>query len=350
MAENLSQSELDYPFKLLEYIHGFRVSKAIFAACELGIFDLLATSPCALSAQQVAQALGISTDGTERLLNALVGIEILQVETQAEHKPVLYSSTDVAGVYLAKGGAKSLHNMAIYQSQTTYPLWNHLADAVREGKNQNEKVFGIPPEEIFQAIYRSEEDMLKFMGLMDCVWSLDGHDAVTAIDLAGFRNIVDLGGCTGALARHLTKAYPGSSVVVFDMPVVVEMAKKHFLRESDTFTFHSGDFFQNELPVGDLYILTRILHDWSDDKCLTLLKKIHDVCKPGGGVLLVEALLLENRRGPLQTQLFSLNMLMQTEGREHPPSEYTGMLRQSGFGDVQVCRTGKTYDVILALK
>lgn len=27
MAENLSQSELDYPFKLLEYFNGFRVSK-----------------------------------------------------------------------------------------------------------------------------------------------------------------------------------------------------------------------------------------------------------------------------------------------------------------------------------
>lgn len=27
MAEHLSQSELDYPFKLLEYFNGFRISK-----------------------------------------------------------------------------------------------------------------------------------------------------------------------------------------------------------------------------------------------------------------------------------------------------------------------------------
>lgn len=31
MAENLSQSELDYPFKLLEYFNGFRVSKVTFS-------------------------------------------------------------------------------------------------------------------------------------------------------------------------------------------------------------------------------------------------------------------------------------------------------------------------------
>lgn len=70
----------------------------------------------------------------------------------------------------------------------------------------------------------------------------------------------------------------------------------------------------------------------------------------GGGVLLVEAMLFENRRGPVMAQIFSLNMLVQTEGRERPPSEYTHMLRESGFQTVQVCRTGKSYDAILAIR
>ena len=41
---------------------------------------------------------------------------------------------------------------------------------------------------------RSEEEMLKFMGLMNSSWVLDGHDIVTAFSLSGFQNIVDLGG------------------------------------------------------------------------------------------------------------------------------------------------------------
>lgn len=44
------------------------------------MFDLLLKSHEAMSAQQVAQELGTSVDGTERLLDALVGIEILEVE------------------------------------------------------------------------------------------------------------------------------------------------------------------------------------------------------------------------------------------------------------------------------
>ncbi|XP_034433399.1 acetylserotonin O-methyltransferase 2 [Hippoglossus hippoglossus] len=348
MAEHLSQSELDYPFKLLEYFNGFRVSKVIFSACELGVFDLLLTSQEPLSAQHVARELSTSVDGIERLLDALVGIEILEVETK--DGTAVYSSTDVASLYLAKGSAKSLHDMIAYQSQTIYPLWNNMVDAVREGKNQNEKTFGLPSGDIFKAIYRSEEEMLKFMGLMNSSWVLDGHDIVTAFNLSGFQTIVDLGGCTGALAREMAKAYPSSSVTVFDLPQVVETAQKHFSQEDDTVVFQTGDFFSGEVPAADLYVLARIIHDWPEEKCVTLLKKIYDTCKPGGGVLLVEAMLFENRRGPIMAQIFSLNMLVQAEGRERPPSEYTHLLKTSGFLNVQVCRTGKSYDAILATR
>ncbi|XP_069017052.1 acetylserotonin O-methyltransferase 2 [Embiotoca jacksoni] len=349
MAEHLSQSELDYPFKLLEYFNGFRVSKVIFSACELGVFDLLLKSQEPLSARHVAQELSTSVDGTERLLDALVGIEILEVEKKKDGT-ALYSSTDVAGLYLARGSAKSLHDMIVYQSQTIYPLWNNLADAVREGKNQNKKTFGLPVEDVFQAIYRSEEEMLKFMGLMNSSWVLDGHDIVTAFNLSCFQRIVDLGGCTGALGREMSKAYPSSSVTVFDLPQVVETAQKHFCQEDDAVEFQTGDFFGGEIPAADLYVLARIIHDWPEEKCLTLLKKIYDTCQPGGGVLLVEAMLFENRRGPITAQIFSLNMLVQAEGRERPPSEYTLMLNKTGFHNVQVCRTGKSYDAILAIR
>lgn len=349
MAEHMSQSELDYPFKLLEYFNGFRVSKVIFSACELGVFDLMLKSQEPVSAQHVARELGTSEDGMERLLDALVGIEILEVE-QTEGTAALYSSTDVTNLYLAKGSPKSLHDMIIYQSQTIYPLWNNMVDAVREGKNQNEKTFGIPPEDVFQAMYRSEDEMLKFMGLMNSSWVLDGHDIVTAFNLSSFQKIVDLGGCTGALAREVAKAYPSSSVCVFDLPLVVETAQKHFSQENEAVTFQAGDFFDGQIPDADLYILARIIHDWSEEKCLALLKRLYNSCKPGGGVLLVEAMLFENRRGPVTAQIFSLNMLVQTEGRERPPSQYTLMLKQSGFHNVQLCRTGKSYDAILAIR
>lgn len=108
--------------------------------------------------------------------------------------------------------------------------------------------------------------MIKFMGLMNSSWVLDGHDVVRAFDLSRFQRIVDLGGkkplaaasrpsthenrlcslkprtgCTGALAHEVAKAYPSSSVVVFDLPGVVEAAQKHFPQENDAVAFESGE-------------------------------------------------------------------------------------------------------------
>lgn len=129
--------------------------QVIFSACELGVFDLLLKSQEPLSALEIALELGTSADGAERLLDTLVGIEILEVEMSGGTgevdlwaasvksvlsvcqvwcslvKTALYSSTDVANLYLAKGSAKSLHEMIVYQSQTIYPLWNNVTDAVR---------------------------------------------------------------------------------------------------------------------------------------------------------------------------------------------------------------------------
>lgn len=67
-------------------------------------------------------------------------------------------------------------------------------------------------------------------------------------------------------------------------------------------------------------------------------------------MLLVEVLLNEDRSGPVTSQLFSLNMLVQTEGKERTPSEYSKLLTDSGFRDIEVKATGKIYDAILGRK
>lgn len=53
-----------------------------------------------------------------------------------------------------------------------------------------------------------------------------------------------LPGCTGALAREVAKAFPSSSVTVFDLPHVVEMAQKHFAQDDDNITFQAGECLQ----------------------------------------------------------------------------------------------------------
>ncbi|ELV12575.1 acetylserotonin O-methyltransferase [Tupaia chinensis] len=219
-------------------------------------------------------------------------------------------------------------HMLQYLARSTYPCWGHLAEAVR-----------------------SAPERLQFTRGLQEVWSVHGRSVLTAFDLSPFPVVCDLGGSSGALAKECTALYPECTVTVFDIPEVVQMVKEHFsFPEEGRIHFHEGDFFKDRLPEANLFILARILHDWSDEKCSHLLQRVYHSCTPGGGILVVESLLDEDRRGPLTTLLYSLNMLVQTEGQERTASEYCSLISSAGFVDFQFKKTGHTYDAILARK
>ncbi|NXD07500.1 ASMT methyltransferase, partial [Nothocercus nigrocapillus] len=344
-----STEDLDYPQILFQYTNGFLVSKVLFTACELGVFDLLLESGEPLSSDAIAAHLGSSPIGMERLLDVCVGLKLLAVEMTREG--AYYRNTEISNLYLTKSSPKSQYHIMMYYSNTVYLCWHYLTDAVREGRNQYERAFGISPKDPFGAMYRSEEEMLKFMAGQNSIWSICGRDVLVAFDLSTFKHIYDLGGGGGALAQECISVYPNSTVTIYDLPKVVQVAKERFVpSEEHRITFHEGDFFKDSIPEADLYILSKILHDWDDDKCKQLLAKVHKACTPGGAVLLVESLLNDDKSGPLETQLYSMNMLVQTEGKERTPAEYSNLLQAAGFTEIQVQRTGKLYDAILGRK
>uniref|UniRef100_A0A8C5LZ99 Acetylserotonin O-methyltransferase n=1 Tax=Leptobrachium leishanense TaxID=445787 RepID=A0A8C5LZ99_9ANUR len=344
-----ASDELDYPVQLLEYKNGFMSSKVMFTACELGVFDLLYEAEEPLTAEDIASRLHLNTDGAERLLSACVGLKLLKVEMIKDE--AVYANSDLSSKYLVKSSPKSLYHIMMYYSKTIYMCWHFLPDAIREGKNQHERAFGISSKDIFEALYSSEDEMKNFMKHMDSVWTICGRDVITAFDLSMYHTVYDLGGCSGALAKQFVSENPSSTITIMDLPKVVEAAKKHFITEEEQqISFLEGDFFNDPIPEADLYIIARIVHDWKEDKCLQLLTKIYQSCRHGGAVLLVEALLSEDKSCAVTSQLYSLNMLVQTEGKERTPTEYQKLLTASGFTDIQVKITGKIYDAILGRK
>ncbi|XP_063300660.1 acetylserotonin O-methyltransferase-like [Pelobates fuscus] len=208
------------------------------------------------------------------------------------------------------------------------------------------------PEDIFFNLYRSEEQMMEFIQFMDSSWFLyDKAAVISAFDLSCFKIICDLGGCTGTLAKVCDSMYPTSSVILYDLPEIIQVTQEHFISKGDNrISFQKGNFFKDPLPDADLFILSRILHDWDDDTCLKLLKKIYMACKPGGGILIIEMLLNEDRTGPLIAHLNSILMLAITDGKERTLSAFKTLLETAGFKDIQLGTNGKIMEVILARK
>uniref|UniRef100_A0A8C6WHJ6 Acetylserotonin O-methyltransferase-like n=1 Tax=Neogobius melanostomus TaxID=47308 RepID=A0A8C6WHJ6_9GOBI len=347
VSENTEPEKADLQ-RIITLMDGFRSSKALFTASKMGVFDLLQKSP-GLDASQVAAEIKASVKGTRCLLEACVSLGLVTTCEKSHQKPV-YKNSTLAAQFLGSDSPFSLHGYIMHTDNAVWPLFSHLENAVREGTNQHEQAFGKKAQDLFQdSYYNSQALKLRFMSAMHSIAKVTGKAVATAFDLSAYKTACDLGGCTGAIAYELTKANPQMSVIVFDLAPVVEMREtfqpQHM--DMDRVSFMAGDFFKDDLPKADLYVLARILHDWSDEKVDILLEKIADTCNPGCGILLSEIFLNEDRSAPSRGLLQALSM---SPGRQRSAQEYCLLLERHGFTVKDMKYTDNLLDAMLCLK
>ena len=334
---------LPSPAVVLDLIEAFRRSKTMFAAASLGVFDLLGEG--AAAAPDIAGKLGTDEDATARLLESCTGLGLL------EKRGEQFANSEAAATYLRRASPHSFTGYVNYSNDVLYRMWDHLEDAVREGTHRWPQTFHSTGP-LFESFFPTEEKMRTFTMGMHGFGVLSSPAVAAAFDLSGFRHIVDLGGATGHLTIAVCEHYPEMRGTVFDFARVLKVAEEQIACSParERIRCVAGDFFADELPEGDLYALGRILHDWSPDKIARLLGKIYARLPEGGGLLIAERLLDDDKCGPVAAQMQSLNMLVCTEGKERSLGEYRALLEAAGFGDVRGVRTFKPVDAILALK
>jgi len=322
------------PTVVIDLIEAFRRSKTMFAAVQMELFDRMPAEP-----GQLAADLGAKPAALERLLDGCVSLGLLS-KTQGR-----YSNTPVAEEYLRRSSPCSLAGYVVYSDEVLYPMWGHLVNAVREGRPRWRQTFGVG--HIFEGFYKTDADMREFLRGMHGFGLLSSPPVAEAFDLSGFKRMVDLGGGTGHLAAACSARWPELKVAVFDLPKVLEVTRNY---APDGIEAIPGDFFADRLPDADLFALGRILHDWDDTKIALLLGRIHARLPAGGGLLIAEKLLEEDKGGPVPACMQSLNMLVCTEGRERSAAEYQELLHAAGFKRVEVKRTGAPLDALLAVR
>jgi acetylserotonin N-methyltransferase len=312
------------PAPILELIDAFRRSKTMFTAVSLGIFDGERPQGAAM----------------DRLLDACVGLGLLMKSGDE------YVNTPLADEYLARSSPRTLSGYIRYSNEALYRLWEHLDDAVIEGTSRWRQTFGTEGG-VFTHLFRTPEAQRDFLMGMHGFGMISSPAVIAAFDLSRFSSFVDLGGATGHLALAACEKCPAMKATLFDLPSVVEVAKEYV---GDRVALVAGDFFVDPLPNGDLYAVGRILHDWSEEKIVLLLEKIYAALPDGGGLLIAEKLMKEDRSGTVTTHMQSLNMLVCTEGRERALSEYSALLQGAGFREIKGCVTGTPLDAVLAIK
>ncbi len=246
-------------------------------------------------------------------------------------------------MYLARSSPRNLVGYIQYSNQTLYALWENLEDALIEGTNRWEQVFGTG---VTVTSYMSDPARKRdFLCGMHGFGLLSSPAVVSAFDLSRFRCFVDLGGATGHLVSAALAQYPSMRGILFELPSTIELVRDLI---SDEIEIITGDYFRDPLPAGDLFALGRILHSQSRDKSLTLLRRVWDSLPPEGAVLVVETLLDGGKS--ISAHLQSLNMLLVNGGCERALSEYEELFQEAGFKNICAAITGTPLDAVIALK
>ena len=267
-------SPLD-PAPVLDLLCGFRQSAVLFAAVHLGVFDRLEQGPA--DAATLAGELSCQADALQRLLDALAGLQLLTAGPR-------YALTPTAQTYLTRSSPRRMTGYIHYSLRALWPMWGHLADAVREGSNRWKQVFGLDGP-LFANFFRTEEDRREFLLGMHGFGQISSPQLAEAFDFSRFAHLVDLGGATGHLAVAFCRRWPHLRATVSDLPAAVPLAQEMIARETDVaprITVLANDFFAEPLPPGDLYAVGRILHDWGEEKIHALLGKIAAALPVGG--------------------------------------------------------------------
>jgi len=308
---------------------GVWTAQALWAAACLGIADQLASGP--KTAEQLAAATGTVPHPLYRVLRALASLGVFAERGDGRIENTAASETlraDVPG---------STRDYVIFFGQKWHiQAHAELLHSIRTGQPAAERVLG---KTIWEFFAEDAEQARIFNAAMTSIITETAAAVRDAYDFRGVRRLVDIGGGHGMLLGTVVAANSGLRGVLFDLPHVVEGAGPTLERLGvrGRVTTLGGDFFA-DVPRGDAYLLSHIIHDWDDERSAAILRTIRRAAEPGARVLVVEAVI-----PPLNAasfgKLLDLEMLALPGGVERTENEYRDLLAAGGFRLTRVVPT-----------
>jgi SAM-dependent methyltransferase len=204
-----------------------------------------------------------------------------------------------------------------------------LLEVARTGQPVYERMFG---RTFWEDLAADPERNRAFNALMAVQVSLVADEVATAYDWSDVRRVVDVGGGTGTLLAALLTKYPTLRATLVDLPSAVEMGRRNLTAagHSERCTFCSESFFASLPSGGDVYVLSRILHDWNDNDAETILRRCAEVTGPAGRVLVIEQLVAEDEMSWTTTAM-DVRMAAVVGGQERSLKEYRTLAAVAGL-------------------
>lgn len=331
---NASAGELPPHDRLFQMIVGHMVCRGIYVAAKLGVADILAEGP--QTAGKIAAKTGTEPESLYRLLRALSSSGIFREEENGE-----FSLTPMAE-HLREDSPDSLKSFVLMVGNTSYAIWGELMHAIQTGEEAFHRVFGASMFEYFK---QNPEKGKVFDAAMEGMHRREIEPMLDACDLRGDETVVDVGGGNGSLMAEVAGRYPGINGVVYDLPEVVERAKRtRGDNNAGRLRFEPGSFFDYVPEGGDVYLLRHIIHDWSDEKAGLILQNCRKAKKPNARIIVVENV-IPSGNGPYFGKWLDVGMLL-IGGKERTERQYRELFHAAGLELTRVIPTAANISLV----
>jgi len=323
---------------LMDLMNGFLHTQLLYAAVALGIPEALGGSP--RSVEEIASTVDVDADSLRRLLRGLAACGItIEAGDEFLLGPV--------GELLRADQAASQRGAVLARGSVYYGATGALLDGLRRGAVPFEVANGAS---LFAYLQAHPDLAAAFDASMLARSSRESSAVVAALDLSRYHEVVDVGGGIGVLLEAMVAAAPHLHCVLFERPDVIERARPRLARSATAgrCSCVPGDFFGDVPEGGDLYVLSRVLHDWDDDAAVAILASCRRSMGAEARLVVVEAVLPERALDDRDAITMDLFMLILANGRERTAAEFEQLLGRAGFTFEGVTATPAGVSVIEA--
>jgi hypothetical protein len=315
------------PFAVVvEHTNAMIEGKALAVMVDLHIPDHLHSGPG--TARELAEVVGADADALDRLLAFLVACGLL-----GRTKDGRYENNAVSDVLRTDHPESVREWVRFIGAGWQWEIWNQLHHSVMTGESGTVAAHAKPYFEYVNHVNpeagHTFNQALAQLGAIMAPLVADGYD----FSRAG--RVCDVGGGSGTLLAEVLQRHPAAHGVLFELDTLHDDARKTLTGRGvgDRCELVAGDFFESVPDGCDLYILQAVLHDWDDDRCITILSNVRKAMTAGARLLVIENLLdADGREKDKLTRGFDLLMLVLTgAGRERTRARFETLFARAGL-------------------
>ena len=328
-----------------QILNGFYKVSVVRAFVDLGLADKLDDS--IYDVRALAEATGTDVESLNRLLRAGDALGLCAVDNSSR------ISLTSLGHTLRRGTPESMADWVLFVTGPWIVLpWLELATSIRTGKAAFSAIHGV---DIWRYLASHPKEAELFHMTMSGSSVDRARSLHAAVDLSTADVVVDVGGGHGRLLAVLLEELPHLNGIVADRPQVLADAMEvlEATGVADRVQLIPTDFFTSVPVGGDVYILSRIIHDWSDGDALTVLGECRRAMALEARLYIIDRLVpaeeVINEADRLECAMEDLDMLVLLGGRERTWADIERLLTLAGFQDVRlVSEGGSPFDIVEA--